>query len=321
MYRHLDSILRAVHRTAVVITSVLSTGNSFWSLKRFVFCAMALSLKRSGFSFADHSKSTPPYGIMSMGQGQSLRCLEQQNRKHWHDLWGHSPHGVLHIPSLTRASVLHQYCQLDSTSRSQMNGHLSSGASPTPIRCGDSGGKFNIVQFLWAVFFLLFHFHRYQTYDLIYDRKYWHQLLRQPLIDFSKTIATVILTPLEIPSRHHRVMTLLLIFSTSGLLHSGADQCYRRYKLTEHRPFLTFFVISTAAIILESFVIRAYQRSISDSSCNRLRAASSVYRAGLSKEMLIGYVWTFLWFVIFSPPMFYPGLRSMAIDRTGWLLE
>lgn len=158
-------------------------------------------------------------------------------------------------------------------------------------------------------------------------RKFWHQLLRHPLISFSNaaTSASTRVLPTSI-SRYHRAISLFGIFLTSALMHSLTDIQYKRYGLTDTFPMLRFFAASFAALVLEMAWIRVYRawRGKVGKGFNRLfnEVDSLPGRVipGLSVERIVGYVWVVVWVCSLTPSLVYPPLRALE-HKASLLLQ
>ncbi|PLN84691.1 membrane bound O-acyl transferase family-domain-containing protein [Aspergillus taichungensis] len=157
--------------------------------------------------------------------------------------------------------------------------------------------------------------------------KFWHQLLRHPVIFFSKAATSAItrILPTSI-SRHQRTISLFLIFMASGLTHSLTDIQYRRYGLTDTFPVLRFFAASFLAFVLETAWIRVYRagRSKAGKGFNRfydgVDSLPGRVVPRLSVERMVGYMWVAAWICSLTPSLVYPPLRVLE-HKASLLLQ
>ena len=163
--------------------------------------------------------------------------------------------------------------------------------------------------------------------QLTMPRKFWHQLLRHPLISFSNaaTSASICILPTSI-TRYHRAISLFGVFLISALMHSLTDIQYRRYGLTGTFPMLRFFAASFAALVLEMAWIRVYRfwRIKIGKGYNRLYNEVNILPGrvipGLSVERIVGYVWVAVWMCSLTPSLVYPPLRALE-HKASLLLQ
>lgn len=103
----------------------------------------------------------------------------------------------------------------------------------------------------------------------------------------------------------HRMISLVIIFVLSGLLHGISDIIYWTSFGVRTLPVLRFFVASAAAVATEKAIA---------SSSNLQRISARRIQPSITKKIL-GYIWVLAYLCFFTPFCIYPTLRQLDPDK------
>ncbi|KAL3454157.1 membrane bound O-acyl transferase family-domain-containing protein [Aspergillus insuetus] len=134
--------------------------------------------------------------------------------------------------------------------------------------------------------------------------KFWHRMIRRPLIDFSTTL----LRPIFITRAKPPDITFVCcVFFLSGLVHVPMDIAIWARTGVPSFPLFFFFCKNLIAILVETVIVHSYR------SYRRRRGWSAEWIG--SVERALGYTWVFLFLSYASPPTYYLVLRALGSEN------
>ncbi|KAL2844891.1 membrane bound O-acyl transferase family-domain-containing protein [Aspergillus pseudodeflectus] len=134
--------------------------------------------------------------------------------------------------------------------------------------------------------------------------KFWHRLIRRPLIDFSTALLRLVSAN---PGKRRDIAFVCIVFVLSGLVHVTMDIAFWAIAGAPSFPLFLFFCKNVVAILLETIVVRYYR--------GYRRRHGRLAEWTWTVERALGYIWVFLFLCYASPPTFYPVLRVLGSEN------
>ncbi|KAJ0414372.1 membrane bound O-acyl transferase family-domain-containing protein [Aspergillus carlsbadensis] len=134
--------------------------------------------------------------------------------------------------------------------------------------------------------------------------KFWHRMIRRPLIDSTRTILRPVYAGRAKP---HDVAFVCSVFLLSGLVHVPMDMAIWAKTGAPSFPLFIFFCKTLVAILLETMVVLQYR------SYRRRRGWSAPWIGTV--ERALGYAWVFLFLCYATPPTCYLVLRALGSEN------
>ncbi|TFK34577.1 membrane bound O-acyl transferase family-domain-containing protein [Crucibulum laeve] len=144
-------------------------------------------------------------------------------------------------------------------------------------------------------------------------RRTWHQLLRRPLCITATSITRLLRLP-----RRSMVSSLVYLFSlffVSGVVHGGGE-----YMMAEHGGLgaFKFFLLQAVAVAFEKLMVAFFGDLLSGTSTQDVTEHHKHAQPSRIILKLLGYIWTWSWFVWSIPYMLNPMITAgMFVNKNG----